>query len=97
MLPLNKLQHLIVKSILNHAIKYKRKMYLDFGKQLLIYIKSERRVGKVVKTIEMGFILFNKKKQFLISALTGSAANSRGCQSRISKFPFFYGPVPVFP
>ena len=31
LLPLNQIQHLIVKDILNYVIKNKEKMYLDFS------------------------------------------------------------------
>ncbi len=53
-------------------------MFLDFGEQLLIYIKGDERVGKsrVVKAIEMGYILLSRRKDLVISAPTGSAANS---------------------
>lgn len=44
---------------------------------MLIYIKGERRVGKnrIVKPIEMRFILLGKRKKLLISAPTDSTAN----------------------
>ncbi len=80
LLPLNQLQRLIVEGILDHAIKFKEKMFLDSGKQLLIYIRGERGVGKsrVMKVIEMGFILLSRRNELVISAPTGSAANSIG-------------------
>ncbi len=66
-----------VKGILDHAIKFKGKMFLDFGEHLLIYSRVEGGVGKsrVMKVIEMGFILLNKRKKLVISAPTNSIAN----------------------
>ncbi len=80
LLPLNQLQCLIVKRILDYAIKFKRKMFLDSGEQLLIYIRGKGGVGKsrVVKAIEMGFILLSRRKKLVISAPTSSAANGIG-------------------
>ncbi len=80
LLPLNQLQHLIVKGILDHTIKFKGKMFFNSGEQLLIYIRGEEGVGKsrVVKTIEMGFILLSRRKELVISAPTGSTANDIG-------------------
>lgn len=77
LLSLNQLQCLIVEGIMDHAIKFKGKMYLDSGEQLLIYIRDEGGVGKskVVKAIEMGFILLNRRKELLISTPTNFAAN----------------------
>ncbi len=80
LLPLNQLQCLIIEGILDHAIKFKGKIFLNSGEQLLIYIKDKRGVGKsrVVKVIEMGFILLSRRKELVISMLTGSVANSIG-------------------
>ncbi len=80
LLPLNQLQRLIIKRILDYAIKFKRKMFFDSREQLLKYIRGEGRVGKgrVVKAIEMGFILLSRRKELVISASTGSTANSIG-------------------
>lgn len=53
-------------------------MYLDSGQQFLIYVKDEGGVRKkrVVKAIEMGFALLSRRNELVISALTGSTANS---------------------
>lgn len=77
LLLLNQLQCLIVEGILDHTIKFKRKMFLDSGEQLLIYIKGERRVGKsrVVKVIKIGFILLSRRKELVISAPTSFVVN----------------------
>ncbi len=68
---------MIVEGILDHAIKFKGKIFLDSREQILIYIRVEGRVGKsrVMKVIEMGFILLSRRKELVISAPTGSAAN----------------------
>lgn len=73
----NQLQRLIVKGILDHTIKFKRKMFLDSGEQLLIYIKGEGRVGKsrIVKVIEIDFILLSRRKELVISAPTSFVVN----------------------
>lgn len=78
MLPLNQFQYLIIKEILNYAIKFKRKIFLDFGEHLLIYIRVEGGVGKskVMKAIKIGFILLSRRKELVISAPTSSTANS---------------------
>ncbi len=63
---------------MDHAIKFNGKMFLNFGEQLLIYIRGEKRVRKsrIVKAIEMDFTLLSKKKELVISVSIGSAANS---------------------
>lgn len=45
-------------------------MYLDLDQQLLIYIRVEKRVekSKVIKTIEINFVLLNKRNELVISA-----------------------------
>ncbi len=55
-------------------------MFLDSGEQLLIYIRGKGGVGKsrVVKAIEMSFILLSRRKELEISERTGSAANGIG-------------------
>ncbi len=80
LLLLNQLQYLIVKGILDHTIKFKGKMFLDSKEQLLIYIRGKRKIGKsrVVTAIEMSFILLGIRKELVIFAPTGSAANSIG-------------------
>lgn len=80
LLLLNQLQRLIVEGILDHTIKFKRKMFLDSGEQLLIYIKGEGRVGKsrVVKVIKIGFILLSRRKELVISAPTSFVVNDIG-------------------
>lgn len=72
---------MIIEEILDHAIKFKGKMFLNSEKQLPIYIRSEGGVGKqrVVKAIEMGFILLStRRKKLMISAPTSFAANGIG-------------------
>ena len=66
-----------IKNILDHAIKNKGKMYLYIDQQILIYIRAEKEVQKsrVVKVIEMKFTLLSKKKNLVIFAHTGFAAN----------------------
>lgn len=69
---------MIVKNILNHAIKNKRKIYFDINQQLLIYIKDERRIRKsgIIKTIEMGFIFLSKRNKLVIFVPTSSITSS---------------------
>lgn len=68
---------MIVGNILDYIVKNKERIYLDLDQQLLIYIKSKEEVGKnkVVKTIEIGFILLGRRKKLIISALTGFITN----------------------
>lgn len=69
-----------VEDIMDYAIKNKGKIYLDLDQQLLIYIRGEEGVRKsrVVKAIEKGFTLLSRRNELIISAPTGSAANSIG-------------------
>lgn len=62
---------------MDHAIKNKGKIYLNSDQELLIYIYVEGKVGKnkVVKAIEIGFTVFDKKNELVIFALTSSTAN----------------------
>lgn len=80
LLPLNQLQHLIVEGILDHSIKYKDKMFFDLDQQLLVYIRGEGGIGKsrVVNAIQIDYFLYSKRREFVISASTNSAANSIG-------------------
>lgn len=68
---------MIVKRIFDHVIKFKERMYPDFKKQLLIYIRSKEKVGKNwdMKIIKMGFILPTNRKKFVIFTPTGFIAN----------------------
>lgn len=52
-------------------------MYLQPNQQLLIYIKGKDRVRKsrVIKAMEMGFALLERKNELGISAPTSSATN----------------------
>lgn len=52
-------------------------MYLDLDQQLLIYIRVEKMLekSKVVKTIEINFVLLNKRNELVISASTGFTLN----------------------
>lgn len=47
---------------------------------MLIYISREEKVGKnrVLKAIEMGFVLLNRRNKLVIFALTSFAANDIG-------------------
>lgn len=79
-LPFNQLQYLIVERILDYAIGNKKKIYLESNQQLLIYARGEGEIrkSKIVKAIEMGFALLEKRNELVISVLTGSAANKIG-------------------
>lgn len=74
---LNQLQHLIVKEILDHAIRNKEKIYYESNQQLLIYIRDKDRVekSKIVKAIEIGIVLLERRNELVISALTSSTVN----------------------
>lgn len=71
---------MIVGEILDHAIKNKRKRVFQSNQQLLIYIGGKNRVGKNkgMNGIEIGFTLLERRNEFVISALTGSAVNRIG-------------------
>lgn len=75
--PLNQLQHLIVKEILDHAIRNKKKIYYESNQQLLIYIRDKDRVekSKIVKAIEIGIVLLERRNELVISVLTNSTVN----------------------
>lgn len=68
---------MIVREILDYAIWNKGKMYLEPNQQLLIYVKGKDGVRKsrVMKAIEIGFALLERKNELGISALTSSAKN----------------------
>lgn len=55
-------------------------MFFDSGEQLLIYTRGKGEVGKsrVIKAIEMGFILLSRKKELVIFVSTSSVANGIG-------------------
>lgn len=61
---LNELQYLIIKDILDYAIKNKRKIFFDLNQQLLLYIRDERVIGKsrVMSIIQISFFYLAKKK-----------------------------------
>lgn len=80
LVPLNQLQCLIFKKILDHVIRNKKKMYLESNYQLLIYIrgKSGARKSRAVKVIEMVIVLLKKKKDLGISTPTIFVVNGIG-------------------
>lgn len=53
-------------------------IYLHIDQQLLIYVKGEEVVGKsrVVKVIEMRFILLGRKKKLVISTFASFTTNN---------------------
>ena len=53
-------------------------MFVDIDQQQLIYIKGKEKIGKnrIIKVIEIRFILFSKKKELIISTSTSSTTNS---------------------
>ena len=79
-LPLNYLKRLVVEEILDHVIQTKGKACLRREDQLLLYIRGEGGVGKsrVVKALELGFALLNRRAELIITAPTGCAAESIG-------------------
>lgn len=68
---------MIVKEILDHAIRNKEKIYYESNQQLLIYIRDKDRVkkSKIVKAIEIGIVLLERRNELVISALTSSTVN----------------------
>lgn len=78
LLLLNQLQYLTVRKILNYIVKNKRKIYLNWDQQLLIYIRDKGEIEKnrILKAIKMSFTLLSKRKKLVISAPIAFAANS---------------------
>lgn len=68
---------MIIKSILDYAIKNKQKIYLNLNQLLLIYIRGEKEVRKsrIIKIIEIDFVLLSRKNKLVISAFTNSTRN----------------------
>ncbi len=79
-LPLNHLQRVIVKEVLNHAILNKGNQCHHRSEQLLLYVRGERGVGKsrVVKAIHLGFSFLKRQKELLVAAPTGTATANIG-------------------
>ena len=80
-LPLNFLQQLIVKGVLRHVINAKNKPpSIDSSDQMLFYVRGAGGVGKnrVIKAIEMGFSLLQRREELIITAPTGAAASGIG-------------------
>ena len=80
-LPLNFLQRLVVEGVMHHVINSKDKPpCVDLDSQMLLYIRGAGGVGKsrVIKAIEMGFLLLQRKEELLIAAPTGAAASGIG-------------------
>lgn len=67
-----------IEGILDHDIKNKGKIYLDLDQQLLIDIRSEEKIRKsrVLKAIKIGFALFGRRNELVISLPTWFAANN---------------------
>lgn len=79
-LPLNILQRLVVKGILDHVIKNKGRLCITRENQLLLYVRGERdmRKSRVINVLEMGFALLDTRNELVLSAPTGCAAESIG-------------------
>ena len=80
-LPLNRKQFLVVTKILTHAIKHRGKTAVEADDQMLLAVAGEGGVGKtrVVKAVERGFELLQRKDEVIKLAPTGAAAyNIRG-------------------
>lgn len=78
--PLNQLQYWIVKENLDHAIRNKEKIYYKSNQQLLIYIRDENRIekSKVMKAIEIGIALLEKRNELVISTSISFTVNGIG-------------------
>lgn len=79
-----------MEDILDHIIPNKRKMFLNFDQQLLIYIRDEEDVRKstLINIIEMSFSLLSRMTELIISAPTCSAANGIGESIMYTTFQF---------
>lgn len=80
-LPLNYLQRLIVEQVLDHVIKSKGKPpCTNSSDQMLLYVRGEGGTGKtrVVKAIELGFSLLDRREELIITAPTEAAASNIG-------------------
>ena len=80
-LPLNLKQFLVVTKILTHAIKHRGKTAVEAEDQMLLAVAGEGGVGKtrVIKAVERGFELLQRKEEVIKLAPTGAAAyNIRG-------------------
>lgn len=65
---------------MDHAIRNKGKIYLKLNQQLLIYVRDKGRVRKrrVVKTIEIDFVLLGRRNKLVISTSISFAKNRIG-------------------
>lgn len=63
---------------MDYIIKNKKSILFYIDQQHLIYVKGEKGVGKskIIKTIEMKFILLGRSKKLAIFAPTIFAVNS---------------------
>jgi hypothetical protein len=79
-LPLNQKQCLAAKKVLAHAIQHQGKTAVEAQDQMLLYIAGEGGVGKtrVIKAIELGYELLQRKSEVLLMAPTGAAAYNIG-------------------
>jgi hypothetical protein len=79
-LPLNQKQRLVVKKVLDHAIRHQGKTAVEAQDQMLLYIAGEGGVGKtrVIEAIELGYELLQRKSEVLLMAPTGAAAYNIG-------------------
>ena len=79
-LPLNEKQRLVVKKILSHAIQHHTTTHVEAQDQMLLYVGGEGGVGKsrVIKAVELGYELLQRKSEVLLVAPTGAAAYNIG-------------------
>lgn len=79
-LPLNVLQRLVVKGVVDHVIKNKGRLCVTRDNQLLLYVKGERGIGKslVINVLEIGFALLDKRNKLVFSVLIGYTSEDIG-------------------
>jgi hypothetical protein len=79
-LPLNQQQFLVVKKILDHAIRQHGKMVVGAEDQMLLYVGGEGGTGKsqIIKAVKLGYELLQWKSELLLLGPTGSAAYNIG-------------------
>lgn len=65
-----------MEEFLDYVIENIEKLCITKEDQFLLYIKTERSVGKnrEIHTLEMSFILLNSKNELMLSAPMGCAA-----------------------
>ncbi len=74
------MQRVVVKEVLNHAIRNEENQCHLRSDQLLLYVRGKGGVGKsrIVEAIHLGFSFLKRRKELLIAAPTEAATANIG-------------------